>query len=202
MDLNHAFELSVPVDRAWHLLTDLERVAPCLPGARLEGIDGDAYRGVMTVQAGPVTARFRGRVTVVERDDHARRLVLEAQGEHLGGDGRARATVGAMLRQVGDRTRVEVTIGLSFAGPVGRLDWATHARIAGGLVERFAGSVDRLAAGDEPVPAPLGLPALVAPGLRRLVGPLLAVTAAVALVGGVRLTRRRRRGWGKMATPG
>jgi carbon monoxide dehydrogenase subunit G len=201
MDLNHAFELSIPVDRAWRLLTDLERVAPCLPGAQLEVVDGGAYRGVMTVQAGPVTARFRGQVTVAERDDDARRLVLAAHGEHLGGDGGARATVGAVLLPTGERTRVEVTIGLTFAGPVGRLDWATHARIAGGLVERFAACVDQVAAGAEPATAPLELSSLIAPGPRRLVASLLVLTAAVAFAGGVRFTRRRRR-WGKMTPPG
>lgn len=193
MELAHTFWLSVPVAEAWPLLVDLERIAPCLPGAQLLRVEGDRYSGLMAVQAGPVTVRFRGHVTVAERDNDTRRLVVEARGRHTGGRGGAEATVAAHLHPAGERTRVDVRITLTFAGAVGRLDWETHARIAGGLVERFAACVDQMALHHGPASSPptLELTIVAAPVLRRVGAVLLASLIGLVLCR-AGLTRRRR----------
>ena len=68
MDLNHDFTVDVPVEEAWRILTDVERIAPCLPGAQLQEIEGDVYRGVVKVKVGPIQAQFKGQASFVERD--------------------------------------------------------------------------------------------------------------------------------------
>ena len=97
MDLNHEFTVSVPVDEAWNILTDVERIAPCLPGAELQEVEGDTYRGVVKVKVGPIQAQFKGQASFVERDDTAHRAVLKGEGRDTGGKGNASALITAEL---------------------------------------------------------------------------------------------------------
>jgi hypothetical protein len=80
MELKNQFRVSVPIGEAWAVLTDLERVAPCMPGAELEEIDGQEYRGVVKVKVGPITAQYKGAAWFAEKDDAAHRAVLRAEG--------------------------------------------------------------------------------------------------------------------------
>src|SRR5437870_13295924 len=88
MELSNEFVVPVGVDEAWVLLTDVERIAPCMPGAELQEIEGEEYRGIVKVKVGPITAQYKGKATFVEKDDGAHKAVLRAEGR----DTRARAT--------------------------------------------------------------------------------------------------------------
>ncbi len=97
MELTNDFTVDVSVDEAWEVLTDLERIAPCMPGAELREVEGEDYHGVVKVKVGPITAEYKGKVTFVERDDGARRAVLRAQGREVRGQGHANAMITATL---------------------------------------------------------------------------------------------------------
>ena len=104
MELTNEFRVGVPVERAWEVLTDVERIAPCMPGAQLQEIEGDEYRGVVKVKVGPITAQYKGAARFVERDEAAHRAVLRAEGRETRGQGNANATITAQLDPDGDGT--------------------------------------------------------------------------------------------------
>src|SRR5471030_239487 len=96
MELKNEFRVSVPIDAAWAVLTDLERVAPCMPGAELQEVEGDEYRGIVKVKVGPISAQYKGSARFVEKDDDLHRAVLLAEGRDTRGQGNASATVTAL----------------------------------------------------------------------------------------------------------
>lgn len=117
MELEHTFTVAVPVEQAWDVLLDLERIAPCMPGASLTSYQGDEFAGTVRVKLGPVTMTFAGQGRFVERDPQARRMVIEASGKDRRGGGTARATVRSTLRDQGDATTaVEVHTDLVVTG--------------------------------------------------------------------------------------
>ena len=87
MELTNEFRVGVPVERAWEVLTDVERIAPCMPGAQLQEIEGDEYRGIVKVKVGPITAQYKGAARFVEQDEAAHRAVLRAEGRDTQGPG-------------------------------------------------------------------------------------------------------------------
>jgi carbon monoxide dehydrogenase subunit G len=124
MELVNDFSVSVPIDEAWKTLTDLERIAPCMPGAQLQEIEGDQYRGVVKIKVGPITAQFKGQASFVERDEEAHRAVLRAEGRDTGGKGNANAVITAQLTQEGDGTNCFKILSLTSARAP-RPNWAT-----------------------------------------------------------------------------
>ena len=106
MELTNDFRVGVPVERAWEVLTDVELIAPCMPGAQLQEVEGDEYRGIVKVKVGPVTAQYKGAARFVEKDEAARRIVLRAEGRETRGQGNAAATITAQLQPDGDGTAV------------------------------------------------------------------------------------------------
>src|ERR687883_1809279 len=118
MELTNEFVVPVAVDDAWKLLTDVERIAPCMPGAELQEIEGEEYRGVVKVKVGPITAQYKGKATFVERDDQAHRAVLRAEGRETRGQGNASATITATVTPDGDGSRVSVVTDLTITGKV------------------------------------------------------------------------------------
>src|SRR5258708_28598621 len=93
MELKNEFRVSVPIDAAWAVLTDLEKVASCMPGAEVEEVEGDEYRGVVKVKVGPISAQYKGTARFIEKDDAQHRAVLRAEGRDTRGQGNASATV-------------------------------------------------------------------------------------------------------------
>src|ERR1700674_263346 len=106
MELTNEFRVGVPPAVAWAVLTDVERIAPCMPGAQLLEVEGDEYRGVVKVKVGPITAQYNGRASFVERDATAWRAVLKADGRDTRGQGNASALITATLVPDGDGTIV------------------------------------------------------------------------------------------------
>lgn len=143
MELTNEFDVSVPVDTAWAVLTDVERIAPCLPGAQLQEIEGDEYRGVVKVKVGPIQAQYKGKATFVERDDVAHRAVLEAAGRDTRGQGNASATITAQLVAAGDGTHVTVTTDLTVTGKVAQFGRGVMADVSAKLLGQFVDNLEQ-----------------------------------------------------------
>ena len=116
MELEHSFTVPVPEERAWEVLLDVERVAPCMPGAALDSVDGDAIFGRIKVKVGPIAMTYAGRARFTERDPHAHVVTLEASGKETRGAGTASATVRSRLKGQGDKTHVIVHTTLNVTG--------------------------------------------------------------------------------------
>lgn len=148
MELTNRFRVAVPIAEAWALLTDVERIAPCLPGAQLTEIEGDEYRGVVKVKVGPITAQYRGVARFVERDEGTHRAVLRAEGRETRGQGNAAATVSAQLTSDGDGTEVAVVTDLTITGKVAQFGRGVLADVSTKLLDQFVSSLEsQLAAG-------------------------------------------------------
>jgi carbon monoxide dehydrogenase subunit G len=154
MDLNHEFEVPVTVDEAWKILTDVERIAPCLPGAELQEVEGDTYRGVVKVKVGPIQAQFKGQASFVERDDAAHKAVLRGEGRDTGGKGNASALITAQLTGITDgSTKVEVTTDLSITGKIAQFGRGAMADISDKILGQFVENLNTLIASQPAAPA-------------------------------------------------
>ncbi|WP_224391209.1 SRPBCC family protein [Pseudonocardia sp. ICBG1293] len=147
MELTHTFTVSEPVGRAWAVITDLERVAPCLPGATMLGVDGEDFRGAVAVKVGPVTARYEGVARFAERDDDTHHAVVRAEGRDVGGQGNAAATIDIRLRERGSGTEVLVVTDLDLAGRVAQFGRGVIADVSGKLIGQFARRLEAEMAG-------------------------------------------------------
>ena len=147
MDLNHEFTVDVPVEDAWRILTDVERIAPCLPGAQLQEVEGDTYRGVVKVKVGPILAQFKGQASFVERDDTAHRAVLKGEGRDTGGKGNASALITASLEPVSSgSTRCNVHTDLAITGKVAQFGRGAMADVSDKLLAQFVVNLNELIA--------------------------------------------------------
>ncbi|EST35853.1 SRPBCC family protein [Streptomyces roseochromogenus] len=205
MELHHEFTVPVPVDDAWHALLDIERIAPCLPGAVVEDYDGTKVTGSVKVKVGPVTVAYRGTAVFEERDAAAHRMVLVADGRETRGQGTARATVTGTLSERDGGTAVSVRTDLTVTGRPAQFGRGVLAEVGDRLVGQFANSLaERLAMRPEPAeeepaayddeePQPLDL--LRTAGL-PLAKRAVAAAAVIAVLAGVtaRLRRCGRRG--------
>src|SRR3954469_7541917 len=108
MKLENEFRVDVPVEEAWRVLLDVERIAPCMPGAQLQEVEGDEYRGVVKVKVGPITDQYKGAAQITESDDTNHRAVIRAEGRDTRGQGNASATAVAVLKPDGEGTRVNI----------------------------------------------------------------------------------------------
>jgi len=212
LELNNDFEVAAPVDLVWAVLTDVERIAPCLPGAQLLEIEGDEFRGVVKIKVGPITAQYKGAASFSERDDVEHRAVLRAEGRDTRGAGNAAADITAELEATDVGTKVTVTTDLTVTGKVAQFGRGVMADVSKKLMGQFAENLSDLiaASGDEAVvespasevtaDAPVDetpavrvvdapeveaidlLGAAGAPILKRLVPTLLAVVAVVVII--------------------
>ena len=144
MELNNDFEVAAPIDQVWDVLTDVERIAPCLPGAQLQEVEGDEFRGVVKVKVGPITAQYKGAASFVERDDAGHRAVLRAEGRDTRGAGNAAADITALLEAVDGGTRVTVTTDLTVTGKVAQFGRGVMADVSRKLMGQFADNLSDL----------------------------------------------------------
>lgn len=138
MRLEHEFTVPVSVPEAWRLLLDVQRIAPCLPGATVESVDGDEVVGRVKVKIGPVTASYQGTARFIEKDEAAHRFVLEAAGRETRGTGTANATVTGQLHEEESSTRVTVTTDLDITGKPAQFGRGVMADLADNLISQFA----------------------------------------------------------------
>jgi carbon monoxide dehydrogenase subunit G len=150
MELEHSFTVPVPEDRAWEVLLNVERVAPCMPGATLDSVDGDEIKGRIKVKVGPIAMTYAGTARFTERDPHAHVITLEASGKETRGAGTASAKVRSMLEGQGAETHVVVHTTLNVTGRPAQFGRGVMSEVGGKLIGIFAGNLaDMLAAGTE-----------------------------------------------------
>lgn len=143
MELKNDFHVSVPIDVAWAVLTDLERIAPCMPGAELQEVEGDEYRGIVKVKVGPISAQYKGSARFIEKDDDHHRAVLLAEGRDTRGQGNASATVTAIAIPEKDGTTVSIVTELAITGKVAQFGRSVMGDVSVKMLGQFA---DRLEA--------------------------------------------------------
>jgi uncharacterized protein len=137
MELTNDFRVPLPPADAWQVLTDIERIAPCMPGAQLQEVEGDEYRGIVKVKVGPITAQYKGAATFLERDEDGRRAVLRAEGRDTRGQGNASATITATLTADGDGTAVSIVTDLTVTGKVAQFGRGVLADVSAKLLVQF-----------------------------------------------------------------
>ena len=142
MELTNEFSVSVPVDQAWAVLTDLERIAPCMPGAELQEVEGDEYRGIVKVKVGPITAQYKGAASFQERDDANHTAVIKAEGRDTRGQGNASALITATLVPQGDGTHVRVLTDLTVTGKVAQMGRGVMADVSAKLMGQFVQALE------------------------------------------------------------
>ncbi len=177
MELNNDFEVKAPVGTTWAVLTDVEKIAPCLPGAQLQEIDGDEFKGQVKVKVGPITANYKGAAEFVKRDDDNHTAVLKAEGRDAR-NGNASAMITASAVAVDDATtRVTVETELTVTGKVAQFGRGVMADVSANLMGQFAENLEELMEGDQQADeAPDEEPAVsdpvpVADGPRRIDSP-------------------------------
>ena len=140
MEMDHSFTVPVPPDRAWDVLLDVERIAPCMPGATVEEFDGEVVTGRIKVKVGPVSLTYRGTAKFTERDSDAKVIVLEASGKETRGAGTASATVRASLEpeSSGAATKVSMHTTMNVTGRPAQFGRGVMVEVGGKLVEKFA----------------------------------------------------------------
>ena len=138
MEINNSFEVKAPLDVAWATLTDLARIAPCLPGATLTSIEGDIYKGHVTVKVGPIVAKFGGQAIFQERNDTEHRAVLKGEGRDTTGKGNASAIITAQLEVVDAMTtRCTVSTDLTITGKIAQFGRGALADVSDKLLKQF-----------------------------------------------------------------
>ncbi len=151
--LLNEFVVNRPIDETWTVLTDVERIAPCMPGAELQAIEGDVFRGAVKVKLGSIAAAFKGQASFVERDDANHKAVLKADGRDTGGKGNAAANITAELQQVDDaHTKVVVATDLHITGRIAQFGRGIVGDVSKKLINQFADNLNTMLeqGGDHP----------------------------------------------------
>jgi len=143
MKLENEFRVSVPIDRAWEVLTDIPLITPCLPGATLTDHDADEYKGKIKIKVGPVTAEYSGSAVFVQRDEAARHVEISASGRDSRGSGNASATITADMSTDGDGTKVSITTDLKISGKVAQFGKGMIAEVSGKLIDQFVDCIEQ-----------------------------------------------------------
>lgn len=144
MELVHDFTVPVPADQAFELLVDLQKVAPCLPGAAVTSVDGDTFEGGMKIKLGPISMTFKGDGELVEKDAAAHRAVIKAQGRDAKGNGGARATVTATLAERNGATDVHVVTDLNVTGKAAQFGGGVMKDVSNRMLGHFADNLSQL----------------------------------------------------------
>jgi carbon monoxide dehydrogenase subunit G len=149
MEFTNEFTIPVGVDEAFEVLTDLERVAPCMPGATLEEVDGDTYSGRVKVKVGPMTLTYSGTAELTESDPQAHTARIEAAGREKRGAGTASADVRANLQDKGDETLVTVTTDINVTGKPAQFGRGVMGDVGAKIIDRFADNLRDMLSGEE-----------------------------------------------------
>lgn len=188
MELNHAFNVNVPIADAWNILTDLARIAPCLPGAELTDIDGDIFSGHVKVKVGPIQAQFKGQASFVSRDDVAFTATLKAEGRDSTGKGNAAALITAKLTALSpSSTNCAVNTDLTISGKVAQFGRGALADVSDKLLAQFSDNLNQLISSGASKPvtevAPINLLQTAgAPILKRAIPVVVAIAALIIVL--------------------
>src|SRR4051795_2608863 len=164
MKIDNRFTVHAPIDRAWQILTDVETIAPCMPGAQLTGVQageaGEIYEGKVKVKIGPVVSEFKGTATFVEKDGQKYRGVIDAKGRDTRGAGNASATIVIELAPDGEGTTVTIDTDLKISGKVAQFGASMIKEVSEKLLGQFVACLEgKLLTPDEiPVEPAAGTP--------------------------------------------
>jgi len=153
MELEHSFVIPVPPEQAWGVLLDVEKVAPCMPGATVDSVDGDDVKGRMKIKVGPVALTYAGTAKFTEKDEQARKVVLEASGKETRGSGTAAATITSTLSDEGGQTRVVVHTTMTVTGRPAQFGRGVMAEVGGRVIQKFATNLAAQLSGGAAAPA-------------------------------------------------
>jgi uncharacterized protein len=192
MRIENEFTVSVPIERAWEVLTDLAGIAPCMPGAQLTGVEGDVYSGKVKVKVGPVTSEYAGTARFVEKDDSTYHAVIDAKGRDSRGAGNASAAISAQLRADGPRTVVSVDTDLKISGKIAQFGSGMIKEVSTKLLGQFVECLEQKvsapaesdAVADEVAApaaetAPLHLMSVAGPSIYKRALPVAVVVAII-----------------------
>jgi carbon monoxide dehydrogenase subunit G len=180
MELEHSFTVPVPVDQAWNVLLDVERVAPCMPGATLDSVDGDEIKGRIKVKVGPSSMTYVGTARFTERNRDAGVVTLEAVGKEARGSGTAAATVRSELHGRDGKTEVTVHTSLNVTGRPAQFGRDVMTDVSAKLIGIFATNLaDMLASGNGSAPEP-AVPEPAVPAAAHADTPPVATQARTA----------------------
>ncbi len=143
MEIADSFRVSTPIDETWKVLLDIERIAPALPGAQLQEVEGAEYRGVVKIKVGPISAQYRGTAKLAEVDEPNHRIMIDASGRDTRGQGNAKAQIVVTMRQEGAGTNVEVVTDLAITGKVAQLGRGMLADVSSKLMGQFVDNLER-----------------------------------------------------------
>lgn len=155
MKLEHSFEVEAPLERVWETLIDVERIAPCLPGAQITGSSDGVYEGNFTVKLGPTTAAYAGKLEMTETDEAAHVATMNASGRDKRGQGSAKATIVSSMSESGNSTKVEVVTDFTLTGRLARfgrggmIEDVSH-RLVGDFVNCLRGTIEHTPAAADP----------------------------------------------------
>ena len=205
MDLQNSFVVPADIDTAWRTLLDVEAIAPCMPGATLESVDGNALTGSVKVKLGPVNMTYGGKARFVEKDEAQHRAVIEGTGKETRGSGTASALVTCQLvAETSDRTRVEVTTDLTVTGKPAQFGRGVMQDVAGRIIDQFSANLESVIAArgaraeaeatgaPQPPPAATPLPQAAdsidllgtagAPVLKRAIPVIIGVITVIGII--------------------
>jgi uncharacterized protein len=150
MEMDHSFTVPVAPERAWDVLLDVERIAPCMPGAAVDEFDGEVVTGRIKVKVGPVSLTYRGTAKFTERDPDAHVVMIEASGKETRGAGTASATVRASLEpeSSGQATKVTMHTTMNVTGRPAQFGRGVMVEVGGKLVEKFADNLAQMITGN------------------------------------------------------
>lgn len=218
--ITDSFRVATPLDSTWNTLLDIERIAPCMPGAQLQEIDGDEFRGVVKVKVGPITAQYKGAAKLATVDVDSRTIMIDASGRDTRGNGNASATIKVVMRDDNGGTHVDIDTELNVTGKVAQFGRGVMGEVSAKILKQFVDNLERdvlggvehdgeAAATSDPAPAAAEAPTAPS-GPRKIDMPEVApvnlvdaagasvakraVPALVVLLLAVFLLRRRRRG--------
>ena len=153
MELVNEFSVEAPIERVWSFFNNVELIAPCLPGAQLQEIEGEEYRGIVKVKVGPISAQYKGAATFLEKDESNYHIVIRGEGRDTRGAGNASADIEAQLVSNGNQTDVTVSTDLKITGKAAQFGRGVMADISKKLMGQFADNLSELVlaeGGDSP----------------------------------------------------
>ena len=152
--LKNEFTVNRSIEHTWQVLTDLERIAPCMPGAQLQEVEGEIYRGVVKVKLGPIATAFKGQATFTDRNDTSHTATLKAEGRDTGGKGNADALITATLEAVSaSSTKVTVSTDLRVTGKVAQFGRGVMGDVSEKLMAQFASNLNTMLDSEPDTPA-------------------------------------------------
>ncbi len=145
MELSNEIDVNAPIEEVWKAFNTPERIAPCLPGAELQEVDGDNFNGLVKIKVGPITAQYKGTATYLDKDESSQKVVIKGDGRDTRGAGNASATITAILTEVStNTTNVNVHTELTITGKVAQFGRGAISDVSGKLMTQFAKNLEQL----------------------------------------------------------